>query len=226
MLALYIILGVLLLLFLLTLFNIWVYFVYDESPSLVVKAAFLKFQILPPKPKKKKKKKQKQKEKPKEKKQKKPEKKEKSSFDLKAYVKQKGISGLVNIFKRVAKLASGILKGLFRHLHVTELKILLKIAGEDSADAGEKYGKVCAVFFPALRAIMQVVNIEDYDVSVDPDFTADAVNRAYAVVTARIRIIFILTTVLSKAFAALMLFLKAKPKKQKKNPPKTDKDRR
>lgn len=216
MLVLYIILGVLLLLFLLTLFNIKAFFVYDEEPALTVKVAFLSFKILPQKPEKPKPKKKKKKKSEPEKQEKKPEKKEKSSFDLKSYVKQKGISGLVNIFKRVAKLAVGILKGLFRHIYVSELTVDLRIAGEDSADAGVKYGRVCAVFFPALRAIMEIVNVEDYNVNVNSDFSADAVNRAYAVVTARIRILFVLTTVLSRAFSVLMLYIKAKPKKVKK----------
>lgn len=213
MLVLYIILGVLLLLFLLTLFNIKAFFVYDEEPALTVKVAFLSFKILPQKPEKPKPKKKKSEPKKQEKK---PEKKEKSSFDLKSYVKQKGISGLLNIFKRVAKLAVGILKGLFRHIYVSELTVDLRIAGEDSADAGVKYGRVCAVFFPALRAIMEIVNVEDYNVNVNSDFSADAVSRAYAVVTARIRILFVLTTVLSRAFSVLMLYIKAKPKKVKK----------
>ena len=215
MLALYIILGILLFLFLLTLFNVRVFFVYDEDPNLVIKVAFLKFQIIPPKPKKKKKKKKPDKKPKPKKKQEKPKKKEKS-FDIKAYVKQKGISGILNIVKRVAKIAVGILKGLFRHIYVSELTADLRIAGEDSADAAVKYGEVCAVFFPALRVITELVTVENYDVNVNPDFSADDVNRAYMKVTARIRIIFILTTVLSKAFAALMLYIKAKPKKQKK----------
>lgn len=214
MLALYIILGILLFLFLVSLFNIWIYFLYDEEPELVIRIAFVKLRLLPPKPEKEKKA-----EKPKKQKKKKPEKKEKKkekTFDFKAYLKQKGVSGLLNITKRAAKIVAGTLKGLFRHFHVPQLTVKLVISGEDSADAGVMYGRVCTVFFPAIRLITEIVQVAEYDVSVDPDFHADAVSKAYAKVTARIRIIFILTTVLSKAFAALMLYIKAKPKKVKK----------
>lgn len=215
MLVLYIVLGILLLLFLVTLFNVRLFFTYDESPELIVKIAFVKLQLLPPKPEKEKKKPQKKPQKPTKKKEK-PKKKERS-FDLKAYVKQKGVSGIINIIKRVADIAVGVLKGLFRHICVSELTLNLVITGEDASDAGVKYGRVCTAVFPALRLITEIVTVENYNVSVDPDFRAEAEDKAYAKVTARIRIIFILTTVLSKAFAALMLYIKAKPKRQKKN---------
>lgn len=210
MLALYIITGVLLLLFLLTLFNIYIYADYNNELFLSLKVAFIKIKLLPQKPKKKVQ--PKKKTKPKTKK-KKPEKKEKQkSFDLKKYVKQKGISGILNIVKSISKLVSGTLKDLFSKITVTELMIDIKVAGDDAGDSAVKYGRVCAVLFPALKLITDVVRVVRYEVNVNPDFSDEPENLAKAKVTAKIRIISILKIVFSKAFTALKLYLKARPK--------------
>ena len=212
MLALYIITGVLLLLFLLTLFNIYIYADYNNELFLSLKVAFIKIKLLPQKPKKKVQ--PKKKTKPKTKK-KKPEKKEKQkSFDLKKYVKQKGISGILNIVKSISKLVSGTLKDLFSKITVTELMIDIKVAGDDAGDSAVKYGRVCAVLFPALKLITDVVRVVRYEVNVNPDFSDEPENLAKAKVTAKIRIISILKIVFSKAFTALKLYLKARPKKK------------
>lgn len=214
MIALYIILGILLLLFLFTILNVWVLARYDEELSLFVKIAFVKIQLVPPKPKKKKKEKpkkpKKEKKKPEEKK---PEKKK--SSNVMDYVKQKGVSGIINIIKRVADLAVGTLKDLFGKITVTKLSLRLRIAGEDAADSAVKYGQVCSVLYPALKVIGEVVTIEDYDVDVEPDFSDKPKNSAKADVTAKIRIISILKIVIKRGFAALRLILKAKPKHKK-----------
>ena len=207
MLALYIITGVLLLLFLLMLFNIYIYADYNNELFLSLKVAFIKIKLLPQKPEKKK-------TKPKTKKEK-PEKKEKQkSFDLKKYVKQKGVSGILNIVKSISKLVSGTLKDLFSKITVTELMIDIKVAGDDAGDSAVKYGRVCAVLFPALKLITDVVRVDRYEVNVNPDFSDEPENLAKAKVTAKIRIISILKIVFSKAFTALKLYLKARPKKK------------
>ena len=212
MLALYIITGVLLLLFLLTLFNIYIYADYNNELFLSLKVAFIKIKLLPQKPEKKVQ--PKKKTKPKTKK-KKPEKKEKQkSFDLKKYVKQKGVSGILNIVKSISKLVSGTLKDLFSKITVTELMIDIKVAGDDAGDSAVKYGRVCAVLFPALKLITDVVRVDRYEVNVNPDFSDEPENLAKAKVTAKIRIISILKIVFSKAFTALKLYLKARPKKK------------
>ncbi len=217
MIALYIIIGILLLLFAVSLLNIRIHFAYNETPFLIIRVAFLKFRILPPKPEKPQKKKPKKAQKPK-KNAKKPEKKNKEkSFDFKAYVKQKGISGLLNIVKRVAKLAVGTLRDVFGATTVSKLMLDIKIAGNDAGDSAIKYGKVCTVLFPALKVITDIVTVEDYDVNVNPDFSDEPKNTAKALVDARIRIISIIRIAFKRAFEVLMLYIKAKPRKNKKS---------
>ncbi|MBR2108766.1 MAG: DUF2953 domain-containing protein [Ruminococcus sp.] len=214
MIALYIILGILLLLFLLTLFNVWVLASYNEELKLFIKVAFVKIQLVPPKPKKEKKKKKPKKPKKKGTPDKKKPEKEKS-FSIKDYVKQKGVSGILNIIKRISDFAVGTLNDLFSKITVTRFYLMLRIAGSDAADSAVKYGQVCSVLYPALKVIGEVVTIEDYDIDVEPDFSDKPKNVAQGEVTARIRIISIIKLAFKRGFQALRLFIKAKPKHKK-----------
>ena len=208
MIALYIILGILLLLFLITFLNVWVFASYNEELRLFIKIAFIKLQLVPPKPKKEKKKPKKGKKKEPEKE--KPEKEK--SFSIKDYVKEKGISGILNIVKRVADLAVGALKDLLGKITVTKLSIRIRVAGEDAADSAVKYGRVCSALYPALRVIAEVVTIEDYNIDIEPDFSDKPKNSAKGEAVAKIRIISILKVVFKRGLQTLRLLLKAKPK--------------
>ena len=215
MIALYIILGILLLLFLFTLLNVWALISYNEELRVVVRIAFVKIQLVPPKPQKEKKKKKKPKKKQEPKALKEKSRKQKS-FNLMDYVKEKGVSGILNIIRRVADLAVGALKDLFGKITVTKLSIRIRVAGSDAADTAVKYGRVCSVLYPALKVIAEVVTVEDYSIDVEPDFSDEPNNSAQAEVKARIRIISVLAISFKRGFQALRLILKAKPKHKRK----------
>lgn len=214
MIALYIILGILLLLFLVTLLNVRIHAIYNEKLTLYVRVAFVKLRLIPPKPKKEKKKPKK----PKKEKEKKPEKekpKKEKSFNIMDYVKQKGVSGILNIFRRIANLAVGTLKDLFSRITVTMLALELRIAGSDAADSAVKYGQVCSILYPALKIIGEIVTINDYDIDVEPDFSDEPKSSAKGELKAKIRVLSILIVVFKRGFQALRLILKAKPKHKK-----------
>ena len=210
MFVLYILLGILLFLFLLTLLNIRVIAVYNEELTLWVRVAFVKLRLVPPKPKKKKKKKPQKKPSKKPSKQKPEKKKAKKSFDFKALVKENGVSGIINIVKRIAKLAVGTLKDFFSAVTVTKLSVYLKIAGSDAADSAIKYGRVCAVLFPSLNAVMNVVRVKKYEVNVNPDFSDEPKNSAKAELRAKIRVLSIIIIAFKRGIQALKLFMKLK----------------
>ena len=217
MIVLYVILGIILFLFLLTLLNIHITAIYHNELRLWVRIAFVKLQLVPPKPKKKKKKKKKTQKSPKKQPKKKPEEEpKKKSFDFKAFVKEKGVSGIINIVKEIAKLAGGTVSDVLSAFTVTRLKLDIKVAGSDAADSAIKYGRVCAALFPSLQLIMTVVKVKKYDVNVNPDFSDEPKNSADAEVFAKIRIISILRIGIKRGLQALKLFIKAKPKKDTK----------
>lgn len=217
MLALYIILGILLFLFLITLFNIYVYADYDNELFLNLKIAFIKIKLIPSKPKKKKPEKKKKKKKLDSEKSDKEKKKKEKSFSIKDYVKQKGVSGIINIVKRISALAVDTLKDLFSKITVNELTVNIKIAAETAEETAVNYGRVCAVFFPALKLITDIVTVKRYNVNVNPDFTDGAKSSATAKVIAKIRILSLLKIAVTRAFTALRIYLRAKPKKKKQH---------
>jgi hypothetical protein len=192
---------------------VYIYADFVDELSLVVKVAFLKFQILPQKPKpqkqKSKKKSKKKTGKTKKKQQDKKPQKKVSPFE---YFKQKGLSGIINIIKRVATFVVGAFRDLFKRITVTDFSLDFKIAGEDSSDSAIKYGQCCAVVFPALRLIFDVVKCENYNVNINPDFSDEPKTSVNVKVVAKIRLCSIITFVFSKAFSALRIYLKAKPK--------------
>ena len=191
MIVLYVILGILLFLFLLTLLNIHITAIYHNELRLWVRIAFVKLKKPEEEPKKK-------------------------SFDFKAFVKEKGVSGIINIVKEIAKLAGGTVSDVLFAFTVTRLKLDIKVAGSDAADSAIKYGRVCAALFPSLQLIMTVVKVKKYDVNVNPDFSDEPKNSADAEVFAKIRIISILRIGIKRGLQALKLFIKAKPKKDTK----------
>lgn len=210
MLALYIILGVLLFPFSLTLLNVVWYAEYDEELRVIVRIGFVKIQLAPQKPDRKKKKKSPKKQKKKKQKKKTEKPKEKKPSFIKQLHKEHGVTGIINIVQRLSELVVGALRGVFSHLIVTELTIKLEVSGEDAADSAIKYGKVCAALFPALGVITKIVKVKHYNVNVTPVFSDKPEMRAYAKAKAKLRLIHILRHLLTKGVSALLLFTDVK----------------
>lgn len=207
MLVLYIILSILLCLFLLTLFNVYIYAEYKDELSVWIKIAFFKLRLIPQKPKKKKKKHKKKKVKEKKKE---PEKQENV---LKNFIKEKGLSGIINILKQIATLATETLKDLFKRVTIVSLKLNIQIAGEDAADTAIKYGYCCSVIFPAVSAILSVVKYKERNIQVVPDFSDDPETRIDGGLVARIRICSLLWFAVTKIGKILKFFINYKIKR-------------
>ena len=206
MLALYIILGILLFLFLLTLLDIVICFSYENEPRLTARIAFVKLRLVPQKPKKKKKAKN---DKPKKKKteKKEPEKpKEKKPSALKKMYGEKGLTGILNIVQSLAELAVGTLKDICAATRVRRLNFSIRVAGKDAADTAVKYGMVCSGVFPALSVIMSAVRVRRRSVRVEPDFSDNPSTEIKVDTVIRIRIIRILKIAIVRAVQALKLY--------------------
>lgn len=211
MIALYIILGILLLIFLISLIRVQVFAYYSETLSLSVKVLFFRIQILPAKEKKEKKPK---KEKPKEKKpkEKKPEEdkkeKEKKPSFLSKLKDKKGVTGLLSLFTSVARIATGMLKSIISHIVIKKLDVGIMLSGEDSATVAVNYGKVCSVLYPAVNVIVAATVCENYNVGVEPVFDSDKPTEVYADVHAYLRIIFVLAAAIVAAVKILIARIK------------------
>lgn len=210
MIALYIILGILLLLFLIMLIRVEVFFRYSESITLTLKVLFFRITLLSPDKKPEKKKPDK---KPEEKKEEKPKKKEEKQKEKKpSYLsklkEKKGLSGLVSLFTSLAKIAAGALRGLFSHVVIKKLDIGIALSGEDASSVAVNYGRICSALYPAVNVIAAATVCEDYNVVVEPVFDPDRETEFYADVHAYLRIIFAVWEAIKAAVKLLIVRIK------------------
>ena len=85
-----------------------------------------------------------------------------------------GIEWLLNLIKKVAELAVSALQDFFSHILVKKLSLSISVAGDDAADTAIKYGKCCAVVYPAVGTIVRVVKCKGYGVDINPNFSEKA----------------------------------------------------
>ena len=200
MLWLYILLGILLVIFLLLLTPVKLKASYNENFRCVLKIGFVKFSLYPPKPKKKKKKKPK-----------KADEEQKSKETKKeSLIKEKGISWLFDLIKKIADLAVGALKDFFRHIIVKKLLLSISIAGSDAADTAVKYGYCCSAVYPAFGIIVGAVNCKKYGVDISPDFEEEAKSAVNMELEARIKILWLLALVIKHGIKGLKLLIDLK----------------
>lgn len=167
MLWLYILLGIALFVALVMFIPITLRASYKEKFWCDVYIGFVKLQLVPAKPKKGKKKKVKKQtpktEQPKKATEKKP-----------SLIKKYGIEWLLNLIKRVAELAVSALQDFFSHILIKKFSLSISVAGDDAADTAIKYGKYCAVVYPAVGTIVRVVKCKGYGVDINPNFSEKA----------------------------------------------------
>lgn len=167
MLWLYILLGIALFVALVMFIPITLRASYKEEFWCAVYIGFVKLQLVPAKPKKEKKKKVK-KQTPKT------EQPKKSTEKKPSLIKKYGIEWLLNLIKRVAELAVSALQDFFSHILIKKFSLSISVAGDDAADTAIKYGKYCAVVYPAVGTIVRVVKCKGYGVDINPNFSEKA----------------------------------------------------
>lgn len=167
--ALLIILGIILFFIAVLSIPFNVYADYNEEFTLYIRYLFIKYYIYPPAEKKKKEKKEKpEKEKPEEEKPEAP--KEKSDNFIKTFYNDQGLSGILELISNIAaKLKKG-LYGITRSFYIRRLWLRINVAGKDSADAAEKYGKMCARVYPPMGYIINSMHSKRCSVKINPDF--------------------------------------------------------
>ena len=191
MIALYILLGILLLLFLICLVRVQVFLLYKDDVKLSVKVLFYEIKLLPaekkPEKKKPEKKPKKQPEKPKPEEEEPKEKEKKPSY-LSKLKDKKGVTGLISLFTEIAQIAGGMLKGIFKHIVIKRLNVGIALNSGDAATTALNYGKLCSVFYPAVNVITAATICKDYNVTLEPIFDDERETEVYADVYAYLRV--------------------------------------
>lgn len=168
MLWLYILLGIVLFIALVMFIPITLRASYKEEFWCAVYIGFVKLQLVPAKPKKEKKKKKAKKQ------TQKTEQPKKATEKKPSLIKKYGIEWLLNLIKKIAELAVSALQDFFSHILVKKLSLSISVAGDDAADTAIKYGKYCAVVYPAVGTIVRAVKCKGYGVDINPNFSEKA----------------------------------------------------
>lgn len=204
MIALYILLGIVLLLALLCFVKLTFTAVYSSELTLKLKVLFLTFTLVPVKQKPKKPK-SKMPKKPKKKPADKGKKKDKKPSYLKKLGDKKGVGGLLSMMTDLAKLAGSTLKGLFERIIIDKFDIDVTVVGDDAADTALKYGKICGAFYSAVSIICGTAKCEQYNVNVTPDFDDEASMRVAADIRFHIRVWYVLKYALKALFKLILI---------------------
>lgn len=194
MIALYILLGILLLLFLICLIRVQVFAHYDDDLKLSLKVLFFQLTLLPMKKKPEKKAEKQKKKKPDDKKEKPKEEKEKEKKPsyLSKLKDKKGVTGLLSLFTEIARIAIGALKGIISHIVIKRFDVGIAYNGGDAATTAVDYGNICSVFYPAMNVITSATVCKSYNVTLEPIFDDERETEVYADVHAYIRVGFVL----------------------------------
>lgn len=76
--------------------------------------------------------------------------------------------------KKSCRACSICIAGFFSHILIKKFSLSISVAGDDAADTAIKYGKYCAVVYPAVGTIVRVVKCKGYGVDINPNFSEKA----------------------------------------------------
>lgn len=228
--ALYIILGIIVLIVILFSIKVSVTAEYADSFSLDVQWLFIKLHIFPQteeqkakreakKAKKEEKKKKKKKKKPEEEKKEEDKPSEPKKNIFKEFYENQGFGATVELIQTAAAQLGGFMGSIYRAFVIENLKLLLKVSsGDDAAQNAMKYGKVCSAVYPSMGFICSNMKVKKYEVNVVPDFISQE-NKAQFALSLSVRPIKLTNAVVVLAFRllfkVLLKLLKGSKKKNK-----------
>lgn len=229
--ALYIILGIIVLIVILFSIKVSVTAEYADSFSLDVQWLFIKLHIFPQteeqkakreakKAKKEEKKKKKpEKEKPEEEKKEEDKPSEPKKNIFKEFYENQGFGATVELIQTAAAQLGGFMGSIYRAFVIENLKLLLKVSsGDDAAQNAIKYGKVCSAVYPSMGFICSNMKVKKYEVNVVPDFISQE-NKAQFALSLSVRPIKLTNAAVVLAFRllfkVLLKLLKGSKKKNK-----------
>lgn len=178
MIALYIIVGFIVLFALVLSIRAHIHIEYETEITAFAKWAFLKIPLLPikekpPKPKKPKKEKEKKEEPPKEEEEKPKEEKPKGPNPLKTLYENEKLEGIINILTTLLSVLQKFGMRVVNSFVIDEMFLDISVSDHDAAATAEKYGKVCRKVFPVTGAVCANCNVKKYSINVEPDYLAE-----------------------------------------------------
>lgn len=215
MIALYILLGIILLLILLLSIKVRIDAEYIDSFRVKLRWLFLSFDLYPMQKKEKKPKK----EKPKKEEPPKAQEevlKEKKPNPFKTFYENQGFDGVMQLVRDSADAVGGLMKSVKKHLIIDELFLWIVIShNHDAAQTAIEYGEACQDVYPAMGFICSNLKVKKYDVEIEPDFIGTFSSAQFAFALS-VRPIFLINAGIVLAvkllFKVVLKLLRAKPK--------------
>lgn len=131
-----------------------------------------------------------------------------------AQLKEEGIAGVVELVKEVTHLASGTMRRLFRRLHFGRCFVGMECGGAEAADIALKYGKLAGPLYSLRTLLLSHLRIRRLDWDIHPNFLAEK-----DTVTVDVRLhaypLTLLGWGLRTALSALCMFMRFSNKKDK-----------
>lgn len=215
MIALYILLGIILLLILLLSVKVRIDAEYIDSFRVKLRWLFLSFDLYPMQKKEKKPKKEKpKKEEPPKAQEEVP--KEKKPNPFKTFYENQGFDGVMQLVRDSADAVGGLMKSVKKHLIIDELFLWIVIShNHDAAQTAIEYGEACQDVYPAMGFICSNLKVKKYDVEIEPDFIGTFSSAQFAFALS-VRPIFLINAGIVLAvkllFKVVLKLLRAKPK--------------
>lgn len=204
--ALYIILGIAVVIIILLICPVSVYIHYDGNTIFFIRYLFFKFHVMPQKKENKKEKEVS------ENSDNKKEIKEEKKNPLLEYKDEHGWEGMIDILKTIAEIIADVLKKISRHIVIKKLEVNLMFVGEDAADSAVKFGEICAVIFPVISLIENNVKKCNHKEDISPGFFAEKTEYEL-LFKAKIKPVFLVQIILSDVLKLILKLTKSVAKK-------------
>ncbi len=176
MVALFIIIGIVVLFALILNIRAHIHVEYEDGKELTAwaKWAFLKIPLLPQPEKPPKEKKAKtqapEKEEAPATEETPAEPKPKGPNPLKNIYENEQLQGIMDIFNKLLQLIDKFGRRVINSFVIDEMFLDVDITRGDSAQTAEEYGKMCRVIFPVFGAVCANCNVKQYSLNVEPDY--------------------------------------------------------
>jgi len=203
--ALIIILCIILFFFILLLFPVTVCAGFEDELTAKVTYLFIHYKILPQPEKPEQKEEEDKKEEEKDEKQ-----KENGTISkIKGIIKQKGLSGFLDIIREFVSIGTGSAKKLFSHIVIDNISVDIAVADEDAAQAAVFYGYTCSVVYPAMALLVNNMKCKKYHIHINADFNENE-SKVQFRIKSQIQLLFIFSSALPAFFKSLKVFKEAR----------------
>lgn len=89
---------------------------------------------------------------------------------LSQILKEDGVTAVVGYLKNIAAIVAESARRVAHIAVIDQLRLDIRVVGEDAAQTATDYGKVCAVVYPALSLIESAFRVKKNDIRIAPDF--------------------------------------------------------